>query len=80
MDTLTPSSGQLLTALSMNISLPSGNNTLAFTATGVSGNDETAFIDNVSVSAVPEASTMIAGALLLLPFGASTLRILRRTA
>ena len=26
---------------------------------------------------VPEASTMIAGALLLLPFGASTLRILR---
>ena len=36
--------------------------------------------DNVSlgVTAVPEASTMIAGALLLLPFGASTLRILRR--
>ncbi len=28
--------------------------------------------------AVPEASTIIAGALLLLPFGASTLRILRR--
>ncbi|MGA3266070.1 MAG: hypothetical protein ABSE16_04525 [Verrucomicrobiota bacterium] len=28
---------------------------------------------------VPEASTMIAGALLLLPFGASTLRILRKT-
>ncbi len=31
-----------------------------------------------SVIPVPEASTMIAGALLLLPFGASTLRILRR--
>jgi hypothetical protein len=29
--------------------------------------------------AVPEPTTMIAGALLLLPFGASTLRILRRT-
>jgi hypothetical protein len=27
---------------------------------------------------VPEASTMIAGALLILPFGASALRILRR--
>jgi hypothetical protein len=30
------------------------------------------------VVAVPEATTMVAGALLLLPFGASTLRILRR--
>jgi choice-of-anchor C domain-containing protein len=37
-----------------------------------------AALDNVSLVAVPEASTMIAGALLLLPFGASTLRILRR--
>jgi hypothetical protein len=34
---------------------------------------------NVSaVSAVPEPTTMIAGALLLLPFGASTLRVLRK--
>jgi len=31
-----------------------------------------------AVSAVPEPTTLIAGALLLLPFGASTLRILRR--
>jgi len=31
-----------------------------------------------SVTAVPEPGTMISGALLLLPFGASTLRILRR--
>jgi hypothetical protein len=30
------------------------------------------------VTAVPEPTTMIAGALLLLPFGASTLRVLRR--
>src|ERR1022692_1900511 len=30
-----------------------------------------------TITAVPEATTMIAGALLLLPFGASTLRILR---
>jgi hypothetical protein len=38
-------------------------------------------LDDVSVigpSAVPEPTTMIAGALLLLPFGASTLRILRK--
>jgi hypothetical protein len=35
-------------------------------------------IDNISLTAVPEPTTMVAGALLLLPFGASTLRILRR--
>jgi hypothetical protein len=32
----------------------------------------------LTLGAVPEASTIIAGALLLLPFGANTLRILRR--
>jgi hypothetical protein len=32
----------------------------------------------IFISAVPEPSTIIAGALMLLPFGASTLRILRR--
>jgi hypothetical protein len=32
----------------------------------------------ISLAAVPEPSTMISGALLLLPFGASTLRVLRR--
>ncbi len=37
-----------------------------------------AYLELTPASAVPEASTMIAGALLLLPFGASTLRILRR--
>jgi hypothetical protein len=31
-----------------------------------------------SPAGVPEPTTMIAGALLLLPFGASTLRILRK--
>jgi hypothetical protein len=35
--------------------------------------------DDVSVSPVPEPTTMIAGALLLLPFGASTLRVLRKS-
>jgi hypothetical protein len=33
---------------------------------------------NFQFSAVPEPTTMIAGAMLLLPFGASTLRIMRR--
>ena len=36
-------------------------------------------INSITVSAVPEPTTMIAGALLLLPFGASTIRLLRKT-
>lgn len=35
-------------------------------------------LDNVAASAVPEPTTMIAGALLLLPFGVSTFRMLRK--
>lgn len=35
-------------------------------------------IDSITISSVPEPTTMIAGALLLLPLGASTLRILRK--
>ena len=34
--------------------------------------------DTIDFTAVPEPTTMIAGALLLLPFGASTLRVLRK--
>lgn len=41
-----------------------------------SGNDFA--VDDISVIAVPEPTTMVAGALLLLPFGASTLRVFRR--
>jgi choice-of-anchor C domain-containing protein len=37
-----------------------------------------AVLGDVSLVPVPEPATMIAGALLLLPFGASTLRILRK--
>jgi hypothetical protein len=45
----------------------------------LSGFDSNAgWIDNIDVSPVPEPTTMIAGALLLLPFGASTLRFVRR--
>jgi hypothetical protein len=41
--------------------------------------DDTFVFTDTSVTAVPEATTMIAGALLLLPFGLSTLRILRKS-
>jgi len=40
----------------------------------------TLFSDAASAAPVPEPTTFIAGALLLLPFGANTLRILRRKA
>jgi hypothetical protein len=35
-------------------------------------------VSGVAPVPVPEPTTMVAGALLLLPFGASTLRILRK--
>jgi hypothetical protein len=35
-------------------------------------------LDDISLTAVPEPTTMIAGALLLLPFAASTLRVVRK--
>jgi hypothetical protein len=50
---------------------------ISFTAI-TPGTDNVIDLDNVSLTAVPEPTTMIAGALLLLPFGASTIRIVRR--
>jgi hypothetical protein len=51
--------------------------TLRFTE--LTGFDSNAgWIDNVSVVAVPEPATVVAGALLLLPFGASIIRIVRK--
>jgi len=47
-----------------------------YTAVNDSGGANTYYIDSVVV--VPEPTTIVAGALLLLPFGASTLRILRK--
>jgi hypothetical protein len=44
----------------------------------LSGKGEDGGDASLTLVPVPEASTMIAGALLILPFGASTLRILRR--
>lgn len=40
--------------------------------------DNTEQLIGVNVTVVPEPATMIAGALLLVPFGASTIRILRK--
>jgi hypothetical protein len=43
------------------------------------GSIQDTYSQNVQVlAAVPEPTTMIAGAMLLLPFGASMLRILRK--
>jgi hypothetical protein len=54
-----------------------GSDILQFDGTGIS-DSYGAILDNVSLTAVPEATTVIAGALLLLPLGASTLRVLRK--
>jgi hypothetical protein len=58
------------TSTSAGIAAIYDNNTVA------QGNDFA--IDDISLVAVPEPATVIAGALLLLPFAASTLRILRK--
>ena len=55
----------------------SASTTLSFAGVGAN-NQAYVGLDNVSLTAIPEPTTMIAGALLLLPFGASTLRMLRR--
>jgi hypothetical protein len=65
----------------LNLNLGSGMHTLdliVFNAGQGSGNPTGARVEFVGGIPVPEPTTMIAGALLLLPFGASTLRILRK--
>jgi hypothetical protein len=57
------------------------NSTLAFNKVVATSSVYAFEFDNVAynpTAVVPEPTTMVAGALLLLPFGASTLRILRR--
>ena len=51
----------------------------SITINGTDANAGNGFIGLDNVTVVPELTTMIAGALLLLPFGTSTLRILRRS-
>jgi choice-of-anchor C domain-containing protein len=79
------------TAINYNHSLSYTLETASFTATSVSEvlqfqdqssyNGSTPFgavIGNVSLAPVPETTTMVAGAMFLLPFAFSTLRVLRR--
>lgn len=47
--------------------------------TDLNGNDFVASEISITPNAVPEPTTMVAGAMLLLPFGMSTLRMLRKS-
>jgi hypothetical protein len=66
--------------------LPYGQETVAWAGVEIGNWDNgtlypvpaSANIESITIGAVPEPTTMVAGALLLLPFGASTLRILRK--
>jgi hypothetical protein len=55
---------------------PTVTPTIDFDWNSAGGNN--AYIDNVSVTPVPETTTIISGVLTLLPFGASGLRIFRK--
>jgi hypothetical protein len=73
-----PPVGNLLPVV-LNYQFTANSTITTLTIMDVTGRDSNAgWIDNVQISAVPEPTTMIAGALLLLPFGASAIRILRR--
>lgn len=68
-------------ARSLSMNLGTGNYMLSFrNDLFTTGNGYYVTLDNVSLDAapVPEPTTMIAGALLLLPFGASLMRKLRK--
>jgi len=72
----------LWTKESWDVYIPTGGSTTLSFADVSGGNNPTPYgaaLDNVSlVCCVPEAGTFVAGAMLLLPFGAGSLRILRR--
>jgi hypothetical protein len=57
---------------------PSGYYALWGGASGQSSTFNVESYGNLTVTAVPEPTTIVSGVLMLLPFGASTLRILRR--
>jgi hypothetical protein len=54
------------------------NSSTAFNKVVMTSGQYSFEFDNVAYGAVPEPSTVVAGALLLLPFGISTVRILRK--
>jgi hypothetical protein len=55
-----------------------GHDTLEFDGTGTS-DSYGAILDDVSLTAVPEPTTIVAGALMLLPLGVSAMRIMRKS-
>lgn len=74
-DTLSPNSQTMAFASYSVLAGPGLNNTLEFMGTGTS-DSYGALIDEVAV--VPEPTTIVAGALLLLPFGLSAVRRFRK--
>jgi hypothetical protein len=71
-----PTSGAM-TLKTFNVTGWSPTSTLEFRGAGTS-DSYGALIDDVRLVAVPETSTVVAGSLVLLPFGASIVRVLRR--
>jgi hypothetical protein len=69
----------LWTPSSFIFTATSGSTTLEFDGVSPANSLEYIGLDNVDVTAVPESTTMVAGAMLLLPFGMSTLRMLRKS-
>jgi hypothetical protein len=69
------------TVITYSFTADANTSTLTFMDTSLFDSNA-GWIDNVNLThvltPVPEPTTMVAGALLLLPFGASTLRMLRR--
>ncbi len=86
--------GSLLTAVTSHASLDCGNNSTPDYSCYTVNDCQTGGTPNTScnptpdcnptpnphnITSVPEPSTIVAGALLLLPFGISTVRILRKS-
>jgi hypothetical protein len=61
-----------------SVTLAASASSSALTFLNVDAGYHGAFLDGVEVSPIPEPTTMIAGALLLLPFGATALRLSRK--
>jgi hypothetical protein len=73
-----PPAGNLIPVI-LSYSFVATTSMTTLTFMDVTGTDSNAgWIDNVSLVAVPEPTTIVAGALLLLPFGASLVRIMRK--
>jgi hypothetical protein len=65
-------------ALTYSFTAASTSTTLTFLDQSDTAGQNTGWIDNVAIQPIPEPTTILAGALLLLPFGASSLKILHR--